>query len=169
MKNFLALPKISMFFILLTVSLSLNAAVLQDDQLLMCDKKLDITPSLRTSTLYQVVKENIKEYRFDLAYANLAKSFEATLSSSEKHNPELEMFATEIRNAKLSNGLAEYDVISDRINGKFVNIIFATTNNEIIIDCTNIKARDVDMAAVSLMTRWVLSQESVAVVRGNAR
>jgi hypothetical protein len=133
-----------------------NAAEFQGDHLFACGKSWDISPGLQPSALALVSLDDMSAKHFDLVYKRYTQLFEATLSATEKSNAEVSRFVASLPRAD-SFEVKDFDVSHEA--GQKAEVFLKGTDKEIFMKCDKLPPYFVNMASVSLMTRWVRSQE----------
>jgi hypothetical protein len=147
-----------LYTILITLLLvgACSAAELQEDRLFACGKTFEISPELQPSALMAATAAEFDAKRFDLVYRRFVQLFESTLLTAEKNEPDVSKFIIGITRTKDLEA-KYYNVSHNPIRKE--EVFFSATGNEILVKCDSIPSHFADMAAVSLMTRWVRGQE----------
>lgn len=134
------------------------AATFQGEQLHACGRNYNISPDLQPAALMDSSAAELEAKNFALVYKRYAQRFESTLLAIETTDPVTAKFIASIRRA--NNFEEKYFDVTHEPDLK-AEVFFASTGNEIIIKCGEIPPYFADMAAVSLMTRWVRTQQSL--------
>lgn len=144
------------------------AATFQGEQLHACGRSYNISPDLQPTALFISSTAELEAKNFALVYKQYAQRFESTLLANKTNDPVTAKFIARI--LSISSEEEKYFDVTHEPDLK-AEVFFAGSDNnrEIIVECSKIPPYFADMAAVSLMTRWVRSQELLGPAESRSR
>lgn len=152
-------------FVLFLGCAAAHSATLDNDSLAMCDRVFQLTPELRPSALMDAVAVDLESGRFDRVYATFAGRLEAALTATNRGSPAVARILANIRAGTLPPHA--FDVVPS--DDKQKEIIFESRADQIEINCAQVAPHEPDMAAVTIMTGWVLGQQLLPALEARAR
>lgn len=132
------------------------AAELKGEVLQMCSSERIPSPAVVPSAINQSIASALSRGETGSALAKLAEKFESTLNEADKSRAEVRRFLERVR-APGDSDSTDFKV--SRAAGK--ELIFETTDDEIVIECRTLDQAQIDMAAVSLQAARVLSADRI--------
>jgi hypothetical protein len=142
-----------------------HGATLDNDSLAMCDRVFRLTPELRPSALMEAAAVDLDSGRFDRVYATFASRLDAALTTTNRTSPVATRLLANIRAGTLPPHA--FDVVPS--DDKQKEIIFESRADQIEIDCAQVAPHEPDMAAIAIMTGWVLGQQLLPALEARAR